>query len=1066
MSAENKLIKDAHFGYFKLLQEKLAEKRDISLVKTYFSHFKKNPYGCAGFKGCLKFLTEVILQQMNEKYEDNKTKYKSKEEFEEYQGGLFDVLAEMNDYLWENYLFLDRSLRWEYADKVISKIDGDCFKRFLYTKKPKKTELETPGDREKINAYNKVLESFFYRNIRSLILSKQQCHDLCSALYYNVDLPYWIAQYIDSSNQNDFGFTLSNDFITLTDKLQSFQWSKELDKNNEQAKSCLEYIKTLNENVKDPNLFDFYSQFLEKAVIPQVNESEYEKKYTPEGWLPYNSLSDKKQAEFDKLRKEIYDKHQNQLLDILVETNDLIWQILESNSLSEYEKNKLLACYYNCIIKIDYKAWERIGSLLEKKKKEAIESRDKNKVVAYNKLVKNFVLRNLENDVISASKLNGMGVINFIDEKTFEEYTDDAMIKKLFVDSVYMLDRRINISNAICLHGTIKIRKSDKNKKICLESICGNFISGMHWAETDAILTLIKNKPDEIDFDFSTIDKDMLEKDENLKNFCLGFRSIYNDLQENNFTVVADKFSFSKPTQEGYEKHGKIFWYLGSWIIPLLGEKTDFDKAYKILSKRLDFLCTVSKIQIDKQVKDKLIIQTLVYATNSLCPLQKDNEKSIYRTFAMFTGEEKFVKGYKFSLDDIKKILSCTKNSVLNSFEILKFCKNHRIEVVKLTDIVKLAKEMEVSLDYCSGARRDAYLINERNARFGYTGYLSNTTSIFDKNDLEIYISELPNNLKVEEFDILFSIFESYSVFSEKRSIDENKKIQKLFIQVVNKIPTGYLSQEKFDSLADYFTRCNTGNAISLTVDEFNKFMSKINKQMNADDVKEFKRRLIKYFRIDGRKISESEIENAYKNVKDVENPEFEYINAIEGVNEIPEANNNAIINGNNVQDINESKSINENINKVESAHEFIDQNINEFDPENNTFEKNTAEVPIPVCQDINKNVKPITNNNQNQTQKLDESGKVAKVKFEIEREKQEFENWASEKLKNNKLWYLVMWACRLWFEYKLEKKLEEINALATGTNQQSENNSLNTNTQKEEEIPEQNDKTKNVDKK
>ena len=84
----------------------------------------------------------------------------------------------------------------------------------------------------------------------------------------------------------------------------------------------------------------------------------------------------------------------------------------------------------------------------------------------------------------------------------------------------------------------------------------------------------------------------------------------------------------------------------------------------------------------------------------------------------------------------------------------------------------------------------------------------------------------------------------------------------------------------------------------------------------------------------------------------------------------------------------------------------------------------------------------------------------------EIEDEKRVFEDWASEKLKNNKLWYLIMWVFIWWFEYKLEKKLEEINALATGTNQQSENNSLNTNTQKEEERPEQNDKTKNVDKK
>ncbi|MBQ9491794.1 MAG: hypothetical protein IJU86_03380, partial [Firmicutes bacterium] len=551
MSAENELIKDAHFGYFKLLQEKLAEKRDISLVKTYFSHFKKNPYGCAGFKGCLEFLTEVILQQMNEKYEDNKTKYKSKEEFEEYQGGLFDVLAEMNDYLWENYLFLDRSLRWEYVDKVISKIDGDCFKRFLYTKKPKKTELETPGDREKINAYNKVLESFFYRNIRSLILSKQQCHDLFIAFHENVDkLPDWIDQYIDPSNQNDFLTTLSGDFVTLTDKIKSFDWSKKLDKNNKMARECLEDIKKVNEDVKNPGLFDFCAQFLETAIIPQINEREFKAKYYPDG---------KKDEEKDNQAEENYNKHQNQLLDILVETNDLIWEIINSISSSEYEKNKLLACYYNCIIKIDGYALERIGDLLNERKEKAMKSKNKNEVAEYNKLVKNFILRNLENSVMSVDRIDEMGVVNLIDEETFEEYTDDSMLKKLFDLSACFACNGSRIDNQIRLNSAIKIRKSDKNKKICLEAMFGGMMSGIHWCSTDNMLGLLKNSSDEIDFSFSSLSSKDVESSEEIKKFYLGFRSAYDDLKKNDFTVNISKLSLDDI---------KYFMYLGSWIVP------------------------------------------------------------------------------------------------------------------------------------------------------------------------------------------------------------------------------------------------------------------------------------------------------------------------------------------------------------------------------------------------------------------------------------------------------------------------------------------------------------------
>ena len=994
-------------GFYKPMINKLNTDIDNGkkFLKDYFLYLKESPVRKEeiNFGYYLDFLKEVIIPQVNEKYEDKKTKYKSEEEFEEYQSGLFDVLVEVNDYLWENYLFLDRSLRFEYADKVISKINGDCFKRFLYTRKPKKTELETPGDREKRNAYDKVLESFFYRNIRSLILSRGQCNDLFQAFYKNVNkLPDWIDQHIDPSNQDNFSTALSGNFTNLKEKLKSFNWSETLDENNKIAKECLEDIKKINKDVTDPNLFDFYMNFLKEAIIPQINEFSDEEQYV------------------------------NGLFEILFETNDLIWEILESKSLSEYEKNRLSACYYNTIKKISPEAWENIGKLLNKRKEEAIKQKNKNKAREYNKLVKNFILRNVKNDIMSADQINKMHVVNLIDEETFEEYTSNSIVRKLCALSACKHSEvDINIDD----YSAINIRKLDNNKKACLEAICGSFMNGIHWAEADTILALIASGPDNIDFSFSSLRKVDLDSSEEIKKFYFGFYSVYDDLKKNDFTVNISKASLESR---------KCFMYLGSWIVPFFSENVDFNTVYTELSKRLDFLCSghygLPKREITEKQKDKLIIQALVYATNSLFPLSKPElrEESIYRTLKMFTGAEKFVDGYKFSLDDMEKILSSTKNSVLNSFGVLKFCKNHRAENVWIFDILRLAKKMNISIGGKRQTGCDVCLKNDRNSRRGFTGHCSMSYKLFDRNDFEIYMSELPENSDGKEFDIWFSFFEGYSIsiFNEKHSSDENKKIQKLFIQVVNKIPTGYLSKKKFDSLADYFTQCNTDNAINLTPDEFNKFMSKINKQMDSNDFAEFKRRMIKYFRIDGRKISDQEIEDAYKDVKDVENADFKNINAIEDISEIQETNNNATIDDNHVQDINESEIIDKNINEVESVHKPVYQNINEVDPKDYNLDSSV--------NDINtKDIKEIGSKEKQQN-----------ISSEIEQERQEFESWASDKLKNNFLWYLIMWVFRAWFEHKLDQRLK---LLETNSNQQPNNNFLsqsNKTDKKEEEIP------------
>ena len=1025
-------------GFYDRMINKLNTEPNNSkkLLEDYFSYLKESSLRreIVEFKNDLNFLKEVVVPQANEKYEGNEKKYGSKEKYEKYQNELFDVLVEVNDYLWENYLFLDRSLRWKYADEVISKIDSDFFKRFLYTRK---TE----------NEYNKVLDNFFYRNMKSLILSEQQCHDLSLAFHKNVDkLPNWINQYIGLSNQNDSLTTLSSNFVTLTNKIESFDWSEKLDKNNKMARECLEDIKEVNGPHKD--LFDIYANFLEKAVIPQINKFYYE------------------------------EQHFSGLFEILVETNDLIWGILESNSLSEYEKNKLLACYYNCIIKINCNAWEKITSLLEKKKKEAIESRDKNKVAEYNRIVENFVLRNLKSDVISVNKLDNMGVINFIDEQTFEEYTDDSMSKKLLYLFACFEDDSFGLGTHIRPKSTIKFRKPGNNEKICFEAMFGGMMSGKHCPSSDTMLSLIKNSPDDIDFSFSSLSNKDVESNEEIKKFCLGFRSVYDDLKKNDFTI-----DISKPKLNVT----KCFMYLGAWTVLFFPKNVGFDTVYTELNKRLDFLCDshygLPKLQINQKQKDKLIIQALVYATNALDPLSND-VKSIYRTLRMFTGEEKFVDGYKFSLDDMEKISSSTKNSVMDPYGVFKFCKNHRVKrakpkKIRIFDILRLAKKMNISISGSKHSGCDVCLEDDRKGRINATGYRSISYNLFDKNDFEIYMSELLENPEEKEFDIWFPFFLTEPVLPEKRSSDENKKIRSFFSHLIDKIPNGYLQLEKFRSLVNYFANHNTENAISLTPDEFNKFMSKINKHMNKEDFESFKAITTKYFKINGQEISDQEIENAYNedalnNVKNPTKSAFKDIKSM-GIDDKNEENEeievdkigvSEIVNESYHQGIDMSAPIPvyQNINEPIPVY----QNINEVDQdqEDNNFEENTTNTPEPVYQNIYKsnegkydNIKPIANNNQNQTQNLnefDKAAKLAQINNEIDREKKDFQDWISGKKQNNPLWVLIAWIFKLWFEHKFEQKRKSLEK--TNGNSQPNNNFSKP---KSEETPNINDKNK-----
>ena len=116
--------------------------------------------------------------------------------------------------------------------------------------------------------------------------------------------------------------------------------------------------------------------------------------------------------------------------------------------------------------------------------------------------------------------------------------------------------------------------------------------------------------------------------------------------------------------------------------------------------------------------------------------------------------------------------------------------------------------------------------------------------------------------------------------------------------------------------------------------------------------------------------------------------------------------------------------------------HKPVYQNINEVDPKDYNLDSSV--------NDINtKDIKEIGSKERQQN-----------ISSEIEQERQEFESWASDKLKNNFLWYLIMWVFRAWFEHKLDQRLK---LLETNSNQQPNNNFLsqsNKTDKKEEEIP------------
>ena len=374
----------------------------------------------------------------------------------------------------------------------------------------------------------------------------------------------------------------------------------------------------------------------------------------------------------------------------------------------------------------------------------------------------------------------------------------------------------------------------NKSGKINLEENFGDIIisqdmsSDKNYISFDTMLSLVNNKFDEMDFCFETID----ENNEQVRKVFSGFRSMYNKLK---FDQCDEQY----------------FLYLGSYIVPFY-EKGNFDTLCNILNKRIDFLLSgrygYQKIEIDQKQKDKLIIQTLMYGSGSLYICGSYNEKQIYKTISMLTGEEKFVNGYKFSLDDIKNIISCTEKACsVHCVDVLKFCVKNRNKNVKISDVVNLMHDMGINIKKAEhevplATTHEISLKTNRSMRL-HGKLTTKESEVFDnENYLKAHIQELPKDEK--EFDKWFLFFEETHPYFYQTEDEANKTVKDFFVQVVNCIPDNYLSFEKFNSLMDYFVKRFKGYnveykhvvEIDLTVKEFVDLKSKINHKMNNFD--------------------------------------------------------------------------------------------------------------------------------------------------------------------------------------------------------------------------------------
>lgn len=401
----------------------------------------------------------------------------------------------------------------------------------------------------------------------------------------------------------------------------------------------------------------------------------------------------------------------------------------------------------------------------------------------------------------------------------------------------------------------------NKDGKINLEENFGDIMTTDYKLDSgdyiafDTMLDLVNNSPEEMDFCFDTIDKN----NEQVKRVFLKFRQMYSERKFNKFNE-------------------QYFLYLGSYIVPFY-EKGNFDTLCKILNKRIDFLLSgrygYQKIEIDQKQKDKLIIQTLMYGSGSLYICGSYNEKQIYKTISMLTGEEKFVNGYKFSLDDIKNIISCTEKArSVHCVDVLKFCVKNLNGDVKLYEVVNLMHGMGIKIkdaehELCTSKTVQICLPNKRYQRLNGALPITKESEVFDnENYLKAHIKELPKDDK--QFDKWFLFFEETHPYFYQTSLNQaDKKVKNFFIQVINCIPDNYLSLEKFNSLMDYFVKRHKEYVnvakIDLTVKEFISLKSKMDQQMDNWDSKKANDKIKSCITISDKEISEDGIQATTK---------------------------------------------------------------------------------------------------------------------------------------------------------------------------------------------------------
>ena len=117
-------------------------------------------------------------------------------------------------------------------------------------------------------------------------------------------------------------------------------------------------------------------------------------------------------------------------------------------------------------------------------------------------------------------------------------------------------------------------------------------------------------------------------------------------------------------------------------------------------------------------------------------------------------------------------------------------------------------------------------------------------------------------------------------------------------------------------------------------------------------------------------------------------------------------------------------------VSRLKEMYFKIDDQIEESDEANNKNE--IIDINKIEIKDLSKVQNEIIDINKIEEKNLSENeskqySKENQTKLDIEKEKNEFKEWASNKLKNNPLWHLIIWAFELWFNHKLETKLQNL---------------------------------------